>query len=89
VLEYNMALSGAVVDADIITSTTHDVDCQVHKKFEHYSNQINSFLASTSRSLWTGINDINRSYNGTDPTVNFNVIVRYKELVKSPLQRWR
>ncbi|CEL11907.1 hypothetical protein ASPCAL15001 [Aspergillus calidoustus] len=83
VLGYNLALSGAVVDVDIIPTAPHDVDYQVHEKFEPYSNQTNFFPKKTSLfTMWVGNNDINRSFNGTDPTINVKIIARYEELVR-------
>ncbi|ETS83064.1 hypothetical protein PFICI_04940 [Pestalotiopsis fici W106-1] len=81
VLGYDLALSGAVVDVDIITTATHDMDEQVNEKFEPYADQ-SGLLPSrkTLYTLWVGNNDMNRSYNGTDPAINSKVIARYKEL---------
>ncbi|KAL2833472.1 hypothetical protein BJY01DRAFT_253522 [Aspergillus pseudoustus] len=83
VLGYNLALSGAVVDVDIIPTAPHDVDYQVHEKFEPYSNKANFFPTKTSLfTMWVGNNDVNRSFNGTDPTINTKIIARYEELVR-------
>ncbi|RGP73965.1 epoxide hydrolase [Fusarium sporotrichioides] len=65
ILLYNLAVGGAVVDRDIVTTGPNDVDTQVHDKLQVYVNQKpNPF--PPKETLWTvfiGINDIYRTIN--------------------------
>ncbi|KAM0283696.1 hypothetical protein ACHAPQ_010627 [Fusarium lateritium] len=59
-----MAVGGAVVDKDIVTTGPNDVDTQVHEKFQIYAKQPDLF--PPRETLWTifiGINDIYRTIN--------------------------
>ncbi|KAF4985779.1 hypothetical protein FGRMN_11104 [Fusarium graminum] len=82
VLLYNMAVGGAVVDKDIVTTGPNDVDTQVHDKFQVYAQQPNLF--PPKETLWTvfiGINDIYRTINQTDQEDTIvTIIERIREL---------
>ncbi|KAI9148786.1 Anther-specific proline-rich protein APG [Paramyrothecium foliicola] len=82
---YNLAAGGAVVDVDLITSGSHDVDYQVHGKFEPYSSRQPCFFPAktTLWSIFIGINDIYRYLvvEGKDSSTAVAVIARLRELV--------
>ncbi|RBR11058.1 uncharacterized protein FIESC28_09203 [Fusarium coffeatum] len=68
ILLYNMAVGGAVVDRDIVTTGPNDVDTQVHDKFQVYAKQQPGFFPP-KETLWTmfiGINDIYRTITNED-----------------------
>ncbi|KAH6979099.1 Alpha/Beta hydrolase protein [Fusarium venenatum] len=83
ILLYNMAVGGAVVDRDIVTTGPNDVDTQVHNKLQIYVNQHpNPF--PPKETLWTifiGINDIYRTINEDDQEETIvAIIARIRQL---------
>ncbi|KAF5665293.1 anter-specific proline-rich APG [Fusarium heterosporum] len=82
ILLYNMAVGGAVVDKDIVTTGPNDVDTQVHDKFQVYAQQPDLF--PPKETLWTvfiGINDIYRTIDQADQeNTIITIIERIREL---------
>ncbi|OBS18888.1 hypothetical protein FPOA_10614 [Fusarium poae] len=80
---YNMAVGGAVVDKDIVTTGPNDVDTQVHEKLQIYVNQQPN-LFPPKETLWTifiGINDIYRTINEDDQEETIvAIIARIRQL---------
>ncbi|CAG1962469.1 unnamed protein product [Fusarium graminearum] len=83
ILLYNMAVGGAVVDKDIVTTGPNDVDTQVHDKLPVYLDQQPKLFAP-KETLWTvfiGINDIYRTITQDDQEETIvAIIARIRQL---------